>query len=731
MHMKISAFAIAVLQFFCALVIWPWFFVPAPVPLALSEYTQPPALTVSGDYYVSPDGSDDGDGSYQNPFATIEKARDVVRALDKTNCNGITVCLMAGEYSVDGLVFSEEDSGTESCPVKYCAYGDGEVVINSGFRLEADDFLPVDGAMAKRLKSGVRNKVLKVDLAECGLSVSDLGEIHSIGSFNTASLYGEAGPMYSELFFNDKRMTLARYPDKGGFVRTGEIIYNSLGESNAPQGWWGYQSPAGDIFETDKKTTSRTASWATLDDVWVMGYWWFDWADGSSPVKSVRGNLLETAYASCYGIREDVPYYFFNVFEELDSPSEYYIDRNEGILYFYPDDDIGKGGINITVSLDNVITSRADYVTFENLTLQGTRGDGIRIDADNVTVRRCTVKNIGGTAVIANGYNNLIAECEIYHTGRGGIYIDGGDSETLTAGNSRADNNYIHDWSEVYLTYQAGVKLLGTGNVCSHNEMCNSPHQAITYSGNNLLIEYNEIHDVVLQSGDAGAIYAGGTWILYGNVIRYNCIYRLGSGDYRPFGIYMDDGLSGQTIYGNLLLDVPGNGIMLGGGRDLIVKNNVIIGSWRGINYDARVIEGVLDENFWFGGAREGGGFWTTLYSSPWQTDIWKAAYPQMSRISGDFSDKQNPYFGPNPAFSEVSDNIIMAKSPVPNIGSINTFVSDFSTVEHNAVVNYGTVYSVMPGFKKGDYTVNTVSLFAGELTDGFYQLPLSEMGRY
>ena len=36
-----------------------------------------------------------------------------------------------------------------------------------------------------------------------------------------------------------------------------------------------------------------------------------------------------------------------------------------------------------------------------------------------------------------------------------------------------------------------------------------------------------------------------------------------------------------------------------------------------------------------------------------------------------------------------------------------------------------------MPGFKKGDYTVNTVSLFAGELTDGFYQLPLSEMGRY
>ncbi len=731
MFQKIAAFFIAVLQFFCSLVIWPWFHQPAPVPLALSEYTEPEAHTASGDYYVSPNGNDDADGSFAHPFKTIEKARDVVRALDKNGRDGITICLMAGEYRVDTIEFTQADSGTADCPIKYCAYGDGEAVINSGFSLEATDFAPVSGAMAERLKNGVKSHVLQADLTACGLSAEELGRLYAIGSYTVASLYGEAGPMYGELFFNDERMTLARYPDKGSFVRTGEIVYNSLGENNAPQGWWGFENPPGDVFTMDKKTASRAAEWATLEDVWVMGYWWFDWADGSSPVEAVRGNMLETEYASFFGIREDIPYYFYNVFEELDSPGEYYIDRDSGMLYFYPDGDINVGGINITVALGNILVSNADFLTLEGLTFQGTRGDGLKIEANNNTVRRCSVKNIGGTAINANGYNNLISECDICHTGRGGIYLDGGDRVTLTAGNNRADNNYIHDWSEVYLTYQAGVKLLGTGNVCSHNEMCNSPHQAITYSGNNHLIEYNELHDVVLQSGDAGVIYAGGDWSQYGTVIRYNCLYSIGSGDYRPFGLYSDDGLSGQTMYGNLLLDVPGNGIMLGGGRDLTIKNNVIIGSWRGFTYDSRVIEGALDDNFWFGSGRQGGGFWTTLYASPWQTDIWKAAYPQMAKISDDFSNTDDPYFGPNPAFSVLTDNIILAESPVPNIGKINDICYEYGTIENNALINYGTLYSVFPGFKNGDYTVNTDSVFLHELTDGFEQLPVGEIGRY
>ncbi|MGI6773241.1 MAG: right-handed parallel beta-helix repeat-containing protein [Acutalibacteraceae bacterium] len=728
---KITSFFMSVLLFISSIALWPWLIAPAPAPRGLSEYTEKPAEIVEGDFYVSPNGSDEGDGSLANPFATIERARDAVRSLDKTGRSSVTVCLMAGEYRTDGLEFTEEDGGTESCPVKYCAYGDGEAVINGGFSLTKDDFSPLSGEIANRLKANVRSKVLTADLYECGLTAEEIGEILAIGSYNTAGIYSKGAGVFCELFFADRRMTLARYPDKGEFLKTGDIVYDSLAENNAPQGWSGFVNPPGDKFKMDKKTASRVASWSTLDDVWMMGYWRFDWADGSTPVKSVSGNTIESTYASFYGMKKDAPYYFFNVLEELDSPGEYYIDRENGILYFYPDQDLSSGEIFLTVTQNPVISSSAGYLTFENLTIQGTRVNGMEVNADNTTVKGCTVRNIGGTAVIVNGYNNLVTECDIYHTGRGGIYLTGGDRDNLIPGNNRADNNYIHDWSEVYITYQAGVRLVGVGNICSHNEMCRSPHQAITYSGQNHIIEYNEIYEVVLQSHDAGAIYAGRSWTDYGTEIRYNCIYNLGSGDFEPDGIYLDDGLSGQSVYGNLLLNVPGNGLLLGGGRDLTVKNNIIINSRRGITYDARVIEGVLDENFWFGHGRKNTGLWIGLYNSPWQTDVWKEAFPQMSKISDDFDDVENPYFGPNPAFSVVSDNIVISKSPVPNIGSMNTFVTKFSTVEHNAVINFGAILSVFPNIGKRDYTVNADSMFLYELTDDFYNLPLSEIGRY
>lgn len=170
------------------------------------------------------------------------------------------------------------------------------------------------------------------------------------------------------------------------------------------------------------------------------------------------------------------------------------------------------------------------------------------------------------------------------------MILTGGDRETLTSSENVVTNNLIYDWSQVYRTYQAAVNLNGVGTVCSHNEIYNSPHEAITYSGNNHVIEYNVIHDVVLESSDAGAIYAGRSWSYYGNVIRYNCIYNIGSENFTPSGIYFDDALSGQEAYGNLLINIPGCAFLLGGGRDLKIENNLIINAATPIYYDDRAM---------------------------------------------------------------------------------------------------------------------------------------------
>ncbi|MDY6017436.1 MAG: hypothetical protein SPI97_07460 [Oscillospiraceae bacterium] len=58
----------------------------------------------------------------------------------------------------------------------------------------------------------------------------------------------------------------------------------------------------------------------------------------------------------------------------------------------------------------------------------------------------------------------------------------------------------------------------------------------------------------------------------YGNIDRYNCISDIGSGDFTPHGIYFDDNSSGQTAYGNILINIPGYAILVGGGRDNCLK---------------------------------------------------------------------------------------------------------------------------------------------------------------
>ena len=108
----------------------------------LSRYTPKNLGPLPGDLYVAPYGSDDNDGSLEHPFATVQRAAQAVRKMDKSVRSHIAVCLMAGEYITDGIFLTEEDSGTESCPVIYRAYGDGEVILNGGVSLNNADFEP-------------------------------------------------------------------------------------------------------------------------------------------------------------------------------------------------------------------------------------------------------------------------------------------------------------------------------------------------------------------------------------------------------------------------------------------------------------------------------------------------------------------------------------------------------------------------------------------------------------
>lgn len=663
----------------------------------------------NADFYVAKDGDDQGDGSIAAPFATIEKARDAVRSMDKTGKKGVTVAVKAGEYYVDSLVFTAEDGGTESCPVTYCAYGDGEVIVNGGASLPHGAFKKVDDAEVKgRLSQSAKEKVLSVDLLALGITPEQYGKIYAIGDYHTAGKYdGDwVGDIYCELFIDDTRQTIARYPNGKEYLRTGKVI--DPGDSGWLQNVTVHE-PKPETYKLDKALSARIKSWKTLDDVWMFGYFAYDWADASTPIGAVdhNGLTISPKFVSRYTPKKDAPYYFFNVLEELDAPGEWYLDRGNGVLYIYPPESFSDGSsVELSLSTANIFNVTADYLTIDGFTVKGTRGDAIKVVGNNDTVENCLIKNVAGTALLMSGYNNLAYGNEITRTGKGGIYLDGGDRVTLTPGNNRAENNLVHDWSEIYETYQCAFSLDGVGNFCSHNEMYNSPHEAITFAGNNHLIEYNLIHDVNLLTDDGGAIYSGRRWDYYGNVIRYNLIYDLGKDGHSPVGIYMDDDLAGQTMYGNILVNVPKFGFQLGGGQDLIVHDNIVVNSYDPINFDDRGLTGLSgdESSSFYLHFKENGELWQLLEQSPWRSEVWRKAFPQYDRYSADFSHTDDKNFILNPGNGVIRHNILV--SAKGNIGDLAKTVYKYSTVEDNATFRLSAMKKIFVDPEHGDYTV-------------------------
>ncbi len=703
---------------------------PVAAPSVTSEWQTTEKTEITGDFYVSTKGDDSNPGTKSSPFLTIEKAVDAVRNTDKTDKNGITVLIETGEYSVNALSLSGLNSD-ENCPVAFIGYGNGETVINAGIALSTKDFSTADSypEIADRLSIDAEN-VLVLDLTKApyNLTASDWGRLYPIGTYNTAGDYqgDTTGPVYSELFVNDKRQTLARYPDEG-YLYTGEVLQTGI-EISTPDA---NGDPATDKYRISDDLAKRIASWQDKESVWMYGYWKYDWADGSSPIGSFSESekTLSPKYRSFYGTKEDAPYYFYNCLEELTAAGEWYLDRETGLLCVYAPENKDTATYNLSLSLSPAITVNADYVTLDSLTVKGSRHNGIEIYGNNNTVTNCKIINVSYGAIVANGNNNTFSHNEIAHVGGGGISVTGGDKTTLTKGNNLVTNNIIHDWGEIYRTYRYAVDFGGVGNVCSNNEMYNAPHGAVTYDGNLHVFEYNLIYNVCLLSDDAGAIYAGRSWISYGNVIRYNLIHSIGADGHKPDGIYLDDALSGQTVYGNVLINIPKYAIHAGGGRDNCIENNLIVNAGeQAIKYDDRARDGALNGG-WFNEhvAENTGDMWSGLRSSPYKTEAWLDAFPQYKNFSDNFSDADNPDFVPNPANSVVKNNVVVDRSGA--LGDINENVYKFSTFENNDCYNLFRMKALFNDADNGDYTFSDSSPVYKNLPE-FKDIPFDKIGR-
>jgi hypothetical protein len=528
-------------------------------------------------FYVSPSGNDAWSGkaaspnaeASDGPFKTLEAARDAIRRLTNPGAlppGGAEVNLRGGLYNITGTFeLTGRDSGAEGRPIVYRAYRDQEVRIVGGRQING--FEPVtDPPTLARIEPQYRDKILRADLKAQG--ITDFGQLKPRG-FGRPTY-----PAGLELFFDDKPMRLARWPNDG-WTKIAAV----------PAG------PQGGKFTYEGDRPSR---WAARDDAWLHGYWTWDWADSYEHIKSIDPATKQIATHQphgAYGYKPAQRYYALNILEELDQPGEWYLDRNTGSLYFWPPSPIEKARVFVSI-LEKPLVSMRDvsHVTLRGLILECTRGNAVEITAgsDNC-VADCTLRNIGNTAVRINGgTRNGVDGCHIHQTGDGGISLAGGDRKTLTPAANYARNNHIHDYSRWSRTYRPAVNISGVGNRAAHNLIHDAPHTAILFGGNDHLLEFNEIHDVCRETGDVGAFYTGRDWTTRGTVIRHNYFHDIrGPYTHGAMAVYLDDAASGTTIYGNVFYRAS-RAAFIGGGRDNIVENNIFVECEPAVHIDAR-----------------------------------------------------------------------------------------------------------------------------------------------
>lgn len=567
--------------------------------------------TNAQEIHVSKTGNDKNSGNLNAPVATIEKARDLIKGIKRRNNSSPVIIIHEGEYELGNpLIFNEQDSGSEKCPLIIRAAFGEKVVFSGGRRLNSLSFFLVkDKKVLNRLSEHVRSEIYQIDLQEQG-----------INNFGKHVQYGHGLPVVPstlELYFNDEPLTLAQYPNKGS-IKIGKV----LDKGSVPR--VGDHSNRGAVFHY---TDDRHKRWAGLNDVWMQGTFNYGYADDFINIETIDTfkKTIKLRSPHLYGVangKDFQQYVAINILEELDQPGEWYLDRDTGVLYLWPPSSLAKAKIVVSIIEDPIISLQGvRNVRLENITIENGRGIGVYMEnCYNTQIAGCIIRNLGNSGVFMGqgakqldekssiddykgepvsrqigsyqnhlynntswnrnaGSNNGILSCDVYNTGAGGICLSGGDKKSLTPGNSYVTNCRIYNYTRRNKFTWAGIRVDGCGNKVSHNEIFNSDWHGIFVQGNDHIFEYNYIHDVTLNSDDTSPWYIGRNPSDRGNVVRYNFFDHCGSKNRMNMGIYCDDSSTDVLVFGNVFNNMLTNhGVVFSNtGWDIVVRNNIIV----------------------------------------------------------------------------------------------------------------------------------------------------------
>ncbi len=683
--------------------------------------------------YISPSGSDSGDGSIQSPYRTIEAAKNKIKALKADGAlakDGAVVYLREGKYPrTSPLVFTAEDSGSENAPIVYRSYPGERAELVGGITVTASQFAQTtDTAFLNRIKDvNARANIKQVNLRQCGYSGALPKVVYKEPWYETVGIETPYFENPLSVYCGEQLLTPARYPNGTDTIKITDVI-----DKGQDLDYWLERRKGTDkyIEPEDRDKTAGFTIKCNDDRV-------FDWVDSSG--KNKTGGLLYgywsngwsqfyvdfTADKTAKTIKSTMPIHFstgmtggsawyfwgVNMPEELDYPGEYYVDSN-GMMYIYLPQGAEENGITVSVLNSHMIEAQgASYITFKDIDFSYANGGVFRTEtADHFEFYGCNITLAKETSVVG-GTNNGFRNCTFSKVDIA-AQLYGGDRTTLTPANNYIENCEVSEFGYFNKT-KKGIYVCGVGNTAKFNEIHNGPYTGISFLGNNHTIEYNNVYDVVKETSDQGAVYATNNSVTdRGTVLRYNYIHNSSSvqTSQATVGIYLDNVMSGTLVAGNIISDIQngsGIGIHLGGSRDMILYNNIITDTGTPIFFD--------DRSNWESFTNPTTGhIFRSLAEIDYKSEIWRKAYPELYNIM------ENQ---PTMAMGDICKNNLIVNS-----GKIVTADSYKDIVIKN---NYETGSD--PGFydsANGMYLLKNDSNVFRAVPE-FKQLPITRMGRY
>ena len=521
--------------------------------------------------FVSAVGDDSGDGSEEEPLRTLEKAIDVANEMREDSDKLIEILLREGTYSVTNtikIINSQKDDSL----LKISAYQDEKVTINAGVDIPLSAMNIADSdftnAIIDKPNAG---SILQYNLKDA--QIEDLGEISLRGH-----LISDEKEAQAELSLNGEVQKLAGWPngEYTGLIKpTDSNEYGKRTKSGIANGC---------SFQVNY---DRPSQWSKPEQAWLSGtigpnyefdYYPVSRFDSEEKRVYLSRGALEKYYTEPY-------YRFENVPEELDEPGEYYIDRQSGMLYFYPPEDAPKDSVlTITMSTPTLDVSgkapnsmfrieNSKNIVFENLIFKGGRGSAITgKNNSNIQFINCEINSFGENGIRFDASTDIkISDCKIHDVGQDGIlFVSCGNYKTLSPSNIVVSNNDIYNFARLERSYKTGIDFgyRCVGATAANNHIHNGPHAGMIFYGVNNDIYGNEFDNLVTEFSDMDALYCNNSNYPWerGNKIHNNYFHDIGKSSMNGRhqinvrAIRTDNRGCGLNIYENLFYNIGDGG---------------------------------------------------------------------------------------------------------------------------------------------------------------------------